>query len=90
MRFLFLLLISGSVFAQKKVSDHIRSSESIYGQAAYLSTPFVTAGDKLYLVGHQDGSFPPLGWHVKDEMGGIWAHPIKLVDGFEVEINQIL
>ena len=83
MRFLFLLLISGSIFAQKKVSDHILSSESIHGQAAYLSTPFVTAGDKLYLVGHQDGSFPPLGWHVKDEMGGIWAHPIKLVDGFE-------
>lgn len=83
MRLLFLLLISGSLFAQRKVSDYIRSSESIHGQAAYLSTPFVTAGDKLYLVGHQDGTFPPLGWHVKDEMGGIWAHPIKLVDGFE-------
>ena len=88
MRFLFLLLISGSIFAQKKVSDHIRSSESIHGQAAYLSTPFVTAGDKLYLVGHQDGSFPPLGWHVKDEMGGIWAHPIKLVDGFEASYTD--
>lgn len=83
MRLLFLLLISGSLFAQRKVSDYIRSSESIQGQAAYLSTPFVTAGDKLYLVGHQDGTFPPLGWHVKDEMGGIWAHPIKLLDGFE-------
>jgi len=34
------------------------------------------------MVGHQDGTFPPLGWHVKDEMGGIWAHPIKLWDGF--------
>ncbi len=83
MRLLFLLLISGSLFGQRKVSDYIRSSESIQGQEAYLSTPFVTAGDKLYLVGHQDGTFPPLGWHVKDEMGGIWAHPIKLLDGFE-------
>lgn len=34
------------------------------------------------MVGHQDGTFPPVGWHVKDEMGGIWAHPIKLWDGF--------
>ena len=64
------------------------SSESILGQAAYLSTPFVAAGDKLYLVGHQDGSFPPLGWHVKDEMGGIWAHPIKLLDGFEASYTD--
>ena len=83
MRFLFLLLISGSIFAQKKVSDHILSSESIPGKTDFLHTPFVTAGDKLYLVGHQDGTFPPLGWHVKDEMGGVWAHPIKLLDGFE-------
>ena len=71
MRLLFLLLISGSLFAQRKVSDLIGSSESIQGRAAYLSTPYVTAGDKLYMVGHQDGTFPPLGWHVKDEMGGM-------------------
>ena len=88
MRFLFLFLISSSLFAQTRVSDYIRSSESIPGQAAYLSTPFVTAGDKLYLVGHQDGSFPPMGWHVKDEMGGIWAHPIKLLDGFEASYTD--
>lgn len=88
MRLLFLLLISGSLFAQRKVSDYIRSSESINGRAAYLSTPFVTVGDKLYLVGHQDGTFPPLGWHVKDEMGGVWAHPIKLLDGFEASYTD--
>lgn len=58
------------------------------GQSAYLSTPYVTAGDKLYMVGHQDGTFPPLGWHVKDEMGGIWAHPIKLLDGFEASYTD--
>ena len=34
------------------------------------------------MVGHQDGSFPDLGWHVKGEMGGIWHHPIKLMNGF--------
>ncbi len=88
MRLLILLLISTSLFAQKSVSDLIASSESIKGSAAYLSTPFVTAGDKLYLVGHQDGTFPALGWHVKDEMGGIWAHPIKLLDGFEASYQD--
>lgn len=77
-----LILCSFAAFAQKSIAPLIQSSEVIKGKAEFLHTPFVTAGDKLYLVGHQDGTFPPLGWHVKDEMGGIWAHPIKLWDGF--------
>ncbi|MFM1934273.1 MAG: hypothetical protein RL360_1153 [Bacteroidota bacterium] len=77
-----LLLCSFVAFAQKSIAPLIQSSEAIMGKVEFLHTPFVTAGDKLYLVGHQDGTFPPLGWHVKDEMGGIWAHPIKLWDGF--------
>ena len=39
------------------------------------------------MVGHQNGSFPDLGWHVKGEMGGIWNHPIKLMDGFELTVD---
>ncbi len=46
----------------------------------------MTAGDRVYMVGHQNGSFPPLGWHIKGEMGGIWDHPIKLMDGFDAEL----
>ncbi|MFZ0490721.1 MAG: glycogen debranching protein, partial [Salegentibacter sp.] len=38
------------------------------------------------MVGNQDGSFPELGWHIKGEMGGIWDHPIKLMDGFRVKL----
>jgi Bacterial alpha-L-rhamnosidase 6 hairpin glycosidase domain len=44
--------------------------------------PYATAGDRAYLVGTQDGNFPDLGGHVPGEMGGLWAHPIKLIDGF--------
>ena len=77
-----LFLLTFTAFAQKPITPLIRSSESIKGHKEYLNTPYNTAGDKLYMVGHQDGTFPPLGWHVKDEMGGIWAHPIKLWDGF--------
>lgn len=81
MRYIFLLL-TFTAFAQKSITPLVRSSESITGHQEYLNTPYNTAGDKLYMVGHQDGTFPPLGWHVKDEMGGMWAHPIKLWDGF--------
>ena len=58
----------------------------IQGKPEYLNSPFVTAGNRVYMVGHQDGSFPELGWHIKGEMGGIWDHPIKLMDGFEAEL----
>ncbi|MDC7993930.1 alpha-L-rhamnosidase-related protein [Altibacter sp. HG106] len=61
-------------------------SPSIKGTQQYLSSPFVTAGNRVYMVGHQDGSFPDLGWHIKGEMGGIWNHPIKLMDGFEARM----
>lgn len=58
------------------------SDGGITGKSEYLTSPYLTPGDKAYMVGHQDGSFPDLGWHVAGEMGGIWAHPIKLMDGF--------
>ncbi len=61
-------------------------AQGLSGQAAYLASPFAAAGDRLYLIGNQDGSFPDLGWHVTGEMGGIWDHPIKLMDGFSAAV----
>ena len=76
-----------STQTEKSLSNILEQSPNIKGDANYLSSPYVTAGDRVYMVGHQDGTFPPLGWHIKDEMGGIWNHPIKLMDGFEVEMT---
>jgi glycogen debranching enzyme len=70
----------------KSIAPVFNNSESITGKPQNLHTPYNTAGDKLYMVGNQDGTFPDLGWHVKGEMGGIWHHPIKLLDGFEASI----
>ncbi|HKT59510.1 MAG TPA: hypothetical protein VJQ46_05640 [Gemmatimonadales bacterium] len=50
--------------------------------------PYVTAGDRAYLIGTQDGDFPDMGGHVPGEMGGLWLHPIKLVDGFWVTVTD--
>ena len=52
-----------------------------------LSDPFITAGDRAYLIGAQHGGFPDIGWHTAGEMGGIWAHPVKLLDGFWLSID---
>ena len=65
----------------------ISDVESIPGRSEYLRSPCLTAGDRLYLVGHQNGQFPDLGWHITGEMGGLWDHPIKLLDGFTATIE---
>ncbi|HWI65505.1 MAG TPA: hypothetical protein VNT75_27050 [Symbiobacteriaceae bacterium] len=56
-------------------------------RAENLTNWYITAGDRAYLIGAQDGSFPDLGWHVHGEMGGLWTHPTKLLDGFWLQIN---
>ncbi len=85
---LFLIVFSQFSFAQntisKSIAAHFTNSEKIQGKPEYLASPYAAAGDRLYMVGYQDGTFPDLGWHVQGEMGGVWCHPIKLMDGFEV------
>jgi glycogen debranching enzyme len=51
--------------------------------------PYVTAGDRIYLIGTQDGNFPDMGQHVPGEMGGLWLPPIKLIDGFQAQIAEV-
>ena len=51
--------------------------------------PYVTAGDRAYLIGTQDGNFPDMGSHVPGEMGGLWLHPIRLIDGFWAEVTDV-
>jgi Bacterial alpha-L-rhamnosidase 6 hairpin glycosidase domain len=60
----------------------------ISNQGRNKQQPYVTAGDRTYLIGTQDGNFPDMGQHVPDEMGGLWLPPIKLIDGFEARIAE--
>ncbi len=48
-----------------------------------LADPVATTGDRVYVICSQNGLFPaPWHGHVAHEMGGVWDHPIKLLDGF--------
>lgn len=84
---ILMLLFSCSTPEQDQYYTLVSPQPSIEGKPQYLASPFVTAGDRVYMVGHQDGSFPDLGWHVTGEMGGIWNHPIKLMDGFTASLT---
>ncbi len=83
-------LVSSCTFEKQQTRQSFASllegSPQIEGRSEYLASPYVTAGNRAYAVGHQDGSFPELGWHIKGEMGGVWAHPVKLLDGFELSL----
>ena len=89
--FSFLFGIGSKTNAQINNSHSVASvfnnTEGIAGKPQNLNTPYNIAGDRLYMIGNQDGTFPDLGWHIKGEMGGIWHHPIKLLDGFEASIS---
>jgi hypothetical protein len=41
----------------------------------------VAAGERSYASGFEDGRWYANGWHISGEMGGVWAPPLKLVDG---------
>jgi len=61
----------------------------ISNQGRNKEQPYVTAGDRTYLIGTQDGNFPDMGKHVPGEMGGLWLPPIKLVDGFQAQVADL-
>ncbi|MBW3469225.1 glycogen debranching protein [Arthrospiribacter ruber] len=85
--FIFVVFISCQTKPSKDpLSGLVNDLDQIAGNAEYINSPFVTAGDRVYMVGHQNGTFPDLGFHVEGEMGGIWNHPIKLMDGFTAAI----
>jgi glycogen debranching enzyme len=90
-----IFLLALSLFqCRKKTGDGpiiqpiLADVEHIDGKKTYLNTPYITAGDRVYMVGTQDGAFPELGWHVTGEMGGVWDHPIKLMDGFVATVTS--
>ena len=72
---------------QADYATPILAGISNHGQ--HKREPYVTAGDRAYLIGTQDGDFPDMGQHVPGEMGGLWLHPIKLIDGFWVRVTDI-
>jgi len=42
----------------------------------------ICSSEHAKLIGTTDGLFPDFGHHSEREMGGLWMHPIKVLDGF--------
>ena len=57
------------------------ASPTISATSQLSERRFVAAGTEAYVVGVEDGTFPPIGWHTTGQMGGVFAPPVKLLDG---------
>lgn len=49
---------------------------------------YAVCGTRLYSIATLSGGFPDLGSHQPGEMGGVWAPPLKLLDGYWLGIRQ--
>jgi hypothetical protein len=85
--FLFVLANADALPSQTDYARSVMAGISNHGQNQ--REPYVTAGDRAYLIGTQDGKFPDIGDHVPGEMGGLWLHPIKLADGFWAKVTDV-
>jgi len=54
--------------AQQSTGYPTRSTTSNLSEKRY-----VAAGDRAYVVGVEDGTFQPTGWHISGTMGGVWS-----------------
>ena len=48
---------------------------------------YAVSGSRLYSVAQLSGSFPDTGFHQPGEMGGVWAPPLKLLDGYWLAVR---
>lgn len=48
----------------------------------------ICSSDHVKLIGTTDGLFPDFGHHSAKEMGGLWMHPIKVLDGFWLRLRD--
>ena len=74
--YLCICLLGGFISCQTNESitqdEEIQTiMEGISNQAGQEKNPYLTAGDKTYIIGTQDGNFPDLGGHTPGEMGGV-------------------
>jgi len=68
---LLTLVVAGAAQAAPSLSTSNRLDDRRY----------VESGSRGYVVGSEAGRFPASGWHIRGEMGGVWAPPLKLLDG---------
>jgi len=59
------------------------------GRGAIRQGFYTITSPTSYLTGAVGGGFPPLGQHIRGEMGGYWYPPVKVLGGFECTVDSV-
>lgn len=55
---------------------------TLTGKGDLGHAPYVIAGPHMYVIGRASGELGGIGdEHIRGEMGGVWAHPLKVAEG---------
>lgn len=76
---------------------HISQRSYIFGDIRFDATgagaaqaPFILAGPQMYAIGRGTATIGSIGEeHLVGQMGGIWAHPLKVADGISVDLLDV-
>jgi glycogen debranching enzyme len=85
---LVLLTLSLAYSARAQIAPQNSSYPTRSTTANLAAKRYVVAGDRAYIVGTQDGSFPGMGFHITGHMNGVWSHPLKLLDSYQFILDN--
>lgn len=53
------------------------------------ATPVFLSGRRLYSIVTIGGAVSPAGqWHIQGKMGGVWAHPLRVLEGWSLALDR--
>lgn len=62
--------------------------DDIWEAEAHPTTPVFISGKRIYAITTIGGATHPFGeWHLRGKMGGVWAHPLRVLDGWTLTLE---
>ena len=63
--------------------------DNVWESEATPTTPVFISGQRIYAITTIGGERHPFGeWHLRDTMGGVWAHPLRIMDGWALALEM--
>lgn len=62
--------------------------DEVWESDAEPTTPVIVSGKRIYAITTIGGTVHPFGeWHLHGKMGGVWAHPLRVLDGWTLSLE---
>lgn len=84
-----LLFVCSCVVSQgQSVPQKLVLLDKEWASSGLRHTFVSISSSKIYAFLQMDGTFARTGWHIPKEMGGVWAHPFKVLNGFSFNLFE--